>query len=83
MKFVAFDPSDMLIKALEEGKLHGIVLQDPVNIGYLAVKTMVAHLRGEPVEKRVSTGEHVVTAENMQTEQFQALLHPPIFGESP
>lgn len=83
VKFVAFDPSEMLIQALQEDKLHGIVLQDPVNIGYLAVKTMVAHLRGEPVEKRVGTGEHVATAENMRTEQFQALLHPPIFGESP
>lgn len=82
VKFVAFDPSDMLIKAMEQGKLHGIVLQDPVNIGYLAVKTMADHLSGKKVENRVPTGEHVATPENMATEKIRSLLNPEMFGES-
>jgi ribose transport system substrate-binding protein len=76
VKFVAFDPSDILIQAMRDGSLDGIVIQDPVNIGYMAVKTMVAHLRGEEVEPRIATGEYVATAENMDTEQFQRLLYP-------
>ena len=34
-------------------------------MGYLAVKTMVAHLKGQPVEKRIDTGVHVATKDNM------------------
>jgi ribose transport system substrate-binding protein len=81
VKFVAFDPSDILIKAMESGKLHGIVIQDPVNIGYVAVKTMVAHLQGDTVEPRIGTGEYVATPDNMATEQYQRLLYPAMIGD--
>ena len=30
-------------------------------MGYLAVKTMVAHIRGQPVEPRIDTGVRLVT----------------------
>jgi len=76
VKYMAFDPSDQLIEGLEKGSVHGIVLQDPVKMGYLSVKNLVASIRGEQVEKRISTGEHVATRENMETEEFQKLLHP-------
>ena len=49
------------MKGLEDGDIDGLVLQDPVNMGYLAVKTIVAHIKGEPVEKRIDTGVHVAT----------------------
>ena len=65
VKFVAFDPNPNLIRGLKEGQVHGIVLQDPVTMGYAAVKAMHAKLKGEPVEKRVRTGEYVATPENM------------------
>lgn len=77
VKFVGFDTSSRFIEAMKEGKMHGIVLQDPVRMGELAVKTMVAHLRGEKVETRVVTGEHVATPENMDTPEMQRLLAPP------
>jgi ribose transport system substrate-binding protein len=51
-------------------------LQDPVNMGYLGVKTMVTHLDGGSVEKRIVTGEHVATPENMADEAMNKLLHP-------
>ena len=81
VKFVAFDPNTPLVNGLGDGKVHGIVLQDPVHMGYTAVMTMVQHLRGEPVEKRVSTGEHIATPENMNDERMHQLLHPKQFGE--
>ena len=81
VKFVGFDPGPQLIEALAQGKMHGIVLQDPEKMGYLAVKTMVRHLRGETVEKRVSTGEYVATPENMNSPEMQRLLHPPQFAD--
>lgn len=80
VKFIAFDPSPRLIKAMVDGKVHGIVLQDPVKMGYLAVKTMVAHLAGQEVERRVNTGEYVATRDNMDQPAIHALLHPVQFG---
>ena len=74
VKALVFDPSPALIKGLAEGKVHGIVLQDPVTMGYLGVKTMVAHLEGNNVEKRIVTGEYVATPENMAEEQMKTLL---------
>ncbi len=76
VQFVGFDPSPHLVQALSEGKIQGIVLQDPVAMGYLSVKALVAHLRGEPVEKRINTGETVVTTENMNDAKIAGLLAP-------
>ena len=79
VKFVAFDPNNELIQGMADGKVHGIVLQDPVTMGYEAVKKLTAHIRGEKVEKRIGTGEYVATPENMKSEQMSKLLSPERF----
>lgn len=81
VKAIVFDPSPALIQGLNEGKVHGIVLQDPVTMGYLGVKTMVAHLEGKDVEKRIITGEHVATPENMAEDKMRTLLEPVQYGD--
>jgi ribose transport system substrate-binding protein len=81
VKFVAFDPNVPLVNGLGEGKVDGIVLQDPVQMGYRAVMTMMQHLKGESVEKRISTGEYVATPENMKEERMDQLLKPKQYGE--
>jgi ribose transport system substrate-binding protein len=78
LKFVGFDSSDKLIQALRDGQIHGLVLQDPLNMGYTAVKTLVAYLRGEEVPTRIDTGSAVATPENMNDERIRTLLSPPI-----
>jgi len=74
--YVGFDSSDQLVKALAEGHIEGLVLQDPINMGYLGVKTIVAHLRGEKVEKRIDTGSEVATPQNMNDPKMKNLLEP-------
>jgi ribose transport system substrate-binding protein len=76
VKFVGFDSSERLVQALQKGYIQGLVLQDPINMGYLGVKTMVAHLQGQKVEKRIDTGSEVATAENMNEEKINNLLEP-------
>jgi ABC-type sugar transport system substrate-binding protein len=76
VKALVFDPSPALIKGMVDGKVHGIVLQDPVTMGYLGVKTIVAHLDGNKVEKRIVTGEYIATPENMDSESMRKLLEP-------
>jgi len=78
ISFVGFDVSQRFIDALNSGQLHGIVVQNPFNMGYLGVKTMVDQLLGRTVEKKIDTGVMLVTKENMQTPEVQALLRPPL-----
>jgi ABC-type sugar transport system substrate-binding protein len=82
VKFVGFDPTPRLIDALQSGSMQGIVLQDPVQMGYQAVKTLVAHLEGKSVEKRIATGEYLATAENMHEPRMAELLKPVQFSEA-
>jgi ABC-type sugar transport system substrate-binding protein len=81
VKAVVFDPNAALIKGMTDGKLHGIVLQDPVKMGYLGVKTMVAHLEGKPVERRIVTGVYVATSKNMTDDAMKKLLEPAQFHD--
>ncbi len=80
VKFVGFDSSDKLIKALRERQILGLVLQNPFRMGELAVKTLVRRLRDPraPIEKRIDTGAVVATPENMETPDVKLLLSPPI-----
>jgi ribose transport system substrate-binding protein len=78
LHFVGFDSSDNLVKGLQDGTLDGLVLQDPVKMGYLAITTLVAHIRGQPVERRIDTGVQVVTRENMEQPAMKALIQPDL-----
>jgi ribose transport system substrate-binding protein len=79
VKFVAFDSDPRMIEGLSRETVHGVVLQDPVRMGYLAVKTMAAHLKGETPEKKISTGEQLATPENREEPKMKALLSPKQF----
>ncbi len=55
--FVGFDASEPLVDAMRQGKIQGLVVQNPLKMGELSVKTMVKHLEKQPVETQISTGE--------------------------
>ncbi|MBT4484392.1 MAG: substrate-binding domain-containing protein, partial [Candidatus Latescibacteria bacterium] len=74
--FVGFDSSDKLNEALAKGELMGLVLQNPFKMGYLGVRTAVAHLRGEQIEKVIDTGVTIATPENMNDPEIKQLLSP-------
>jgi ribose transport system substrate-binding protein len=76
VKYVGFDSSERLVQGLRNGEIQGLVLQDPINIGYLGVKTLVAHLQGKKVDKRIDTGSTVAMPENMDEPKIKNLLEP-------
>ena len=78
VKFVGFDASDNLIKGLADGHIDALIIQDPVKMGYLAVKTLVSHIKGQPVEKRIDTGVHLATRDNMNEPAMKELLKPDL-----
>jgi len=78
VKYVGFDSSDTLVKGLSDGHIDALVVQDPVNMGYLGVKTMVDHLQGRPVEKRIDTGAQFITRDRMSDPAVKELLQPDL-----
>jgi ribose transport system substrate-binding protein len=78
VKFVGFDSSEQLVEALEQDRLHGLVLQNPFRMGELGVRTVVSHLGGETVEDRIDTGVTIVTPDNMNDPEVRAVLVPDL-----
>jgi ribose transport system substrate-binding protein len=78
IRLVGFDASKSLLDAMRAKQLDGVAVQNPMKMGYLGVKTMVAHLKGQPVEKRIDTGVSLVTPENMDEPASKELTNPPV-----
>lgn len=74
--FYGFDSNAKLLQGVRDGHVEGLILQDPFNMGYLTVKTIVAHLRGEAVEPLTDTGSTLVTRDNLDSEPVKKLLNP-------
>jgi ribose transport system substrate-binding protein len=78
IKAVGFDGGTQLVSDLNKGDVQALVVQNPMRMGYLGVMTLVKHLQGQPVEKRVDTGVMVVTPENKDTPEIKDLINPPL-----
>ena len=78
VKFVGFDAGSQSIEALQSGDIQGLVVQNPMRMGYEGVMAITRHVRGEEVTGQLDTGVMMVTPENMQEAGAQELLHPPL-----
>ena len=78
IKLVGFDAGRQSVEGLKKGDVQGLVVQNPVKMGYLGVKLMVDHLQGKKIEAVVDTGVQMVTKENMDEPTIQELLSPPL-----
>lgn len=63
VRLVAFDPNDDLVKGLDDDSCSGIVLQDPFEMGYLSVLTLVDSLSGKKVDPFVPSATYLMTLE--------------------
>ncbi len=82
VKFVGFDCSPPLVDALRTGQLHGVVVQDPFRMGRESVLAIVSSLEKKPVTPKVSTGETLVTPDNMDREEIRQILNSPKVAHS-
>jgi ribose transport system substrate-binding protein len=76
LRFVGFDASEKLKAALLAGKIDGLVVQNPFEMGYRGYTSLAAHLRGEKVEPRVDTGSVFVEKANLTDPKIRALVEP-------
>jgi ribose transport system substrate-binding protein len=74
--FVGFDAAPPLVKALDQGEIDALVVQNPFIMGYTGVRTLVQHLDGKSIKRRIDTGVAVATRENRQQPEIKALLPP-------
>ncbi len=74
--FVGFDASEKLITGLEQQDIDALVVQNPARMGQLAVATMKDVLDGKQVPAFVDTGVMLVTRDNVQSPEVQAVVKP-------
>lgn len=80
---MGFDSSQPLLQAIRSGDVVGSVLQDPYRMGYLSTWCAVRHRLGEDVNANrtamdLSTGEYVVTRENVESVDIRGLFDPEL-----
>jgi ribose transport system substrate-binding protein len=78
VKFVGFDFSDPIEQDLRAGVVDALIVQDPYNIGYQAVKAVLARIAGETPQKQIDTPATVVTKENIDSPEIDRLVHPDL-----
>ncbi|WP_373997168.1 substrate-binding domain-containing protein [Duganella sp. SG902] len=76
-KFVCFDTTEFLLDGLRKDEIHGLVVQNPRQMGYLSVKAAVAAVKGTPIKNpTILTDAVMVTRDNYQKPEIRALLIP-------
>lgn len=79
IKVVGFDTGDGQIAFLKSGTLHGVILQNPYNMGYLGIRYADKAANGEYVPDTIDTGVMVVTKDNLDNPEIQMIIDPESF----
>ena len=81
---VAVDSDDTEIAALKAGYADAIIVQDAYQQGYLCMKNAIETLvtgSNPETEQEINCPPVAITAENMDSEEMQALLDPTILAK--
>ncbi len=77
VKLVAYDTSPDEMKAFEAGTIQALIVQDPFQMGYQGVKTVIKAIKKQKIESKfIDSGVVVVTSENINTPAIQKLINP-------
>ena len=75
IRHVAFDASADQVQFLKDGVIDALIVQQPYEMGRLAVEYIVKALNGEKVPKMVATDVVVVTRDNMNDADVKKVLN--------
>jgi ribose transport system substrate-binding protein len=75
---VGFDASDAAVQAMRQGEIHGLMLQSPMRMGELGVRTAVEYLTTGKVAPLIDTGVVLVTPETMDEPANKEALQPDL-----
>ncbi|WP_415977057.1 ABC transporter substrate-binding protein [Rhodococcus sp. 077-4] len=71
VKIVGFDAGPAQVKQLREGTVQALIAQQPDTIGTDGVEQAMAAIDNKPVTADISTGFHVITADNIDGDGAQ------------
>jgi ribose transport system substrate-binding protein len=78
VKLVGFDVGTAAVEAMKKGDVQGLVVQNPLRMGYDCVMTMADHWQGKKVPEKIDTGVFLITPENINDAEMQKLIKPPL-----
>lgn len=73
---IGFDNVTEAIQLMTEGVIEGLVVQKPLNMGFLGVENAVKTARGESTEQVINSGTALINIDNIYTIENQKLLFP-------
>lgn len=74
--FIGFDFNEELHKALIKGDIGGLMIQEPMKMGYLGVQAAVHAIDGKAIKKNNYTDTYFVQKDDLNNPKVQALLFP-------
>lgn len=75
IEIVGFDANESQIQALKDGKVDGLVLQNPYGMGYATVVACARAILGEGNEAVVDSGYTWISQKNIEEEAVQSILY--------
>jgi ribose transport system substrate-binding protein len=72
---IGYDSGKLQMDAIRSGIMAGSITQDPIGIGYWAVKAAVQAKKGETVPKSIDTGFHWYDKTNIDSAEIKPLLY--------
>jgi ribose transport system substrate-binding protein len=72
---IGYDSGKQQVDAVRSGAMAGAITQNPIGIGYEAVKAAVQSSKGETVAKSIDTGFYWYDKTNMDEEKIKAVLY--------
>lgn len=73
---IGFDNVTEAIQLMTEGVIEGLVVQKPLNMGFLGVENAVRLAHGEPTEPVINSGTALIDVDHIYTIENQKLLFP-------
>lgn len=72
---VGYDANEEELKALKEGKIAGLIVQNPFGMGYASVIAAARAALSMANEANIDTGYLWVTKDNLESEEIQKMLY--------
>lgn len=76
IKMITFDNPPEMLELLQEETVQAMVVQNPFNNGYLAVRAAVEAANGEKLDDKIPTDTKLIDLDNMLWPENQKLLFP-------
>jgi ribose transport system substrate-binding protein len=78
IKLVGFDSSPTLVEDLKAAAIDSLVVQDPFQIGYTAVQTVIDKLQGRAPQRKIDTPARLITLGELEKPEIRQLLNPDL-----